>query len=278
MPQPEFWTTASAVTSRTDNLFDGQLAAGWDILGATNGGYVLAVLARAMASATGREAPATITGHFLAPAKSGPIDMVASPVKDGKRLATVRGTTSAGGKLLTAALGAFGDLHDPRPLQLQDGEPPAVPPPGECPRIESGAATWTGPRDEAPALPPPFMDRIELRLHPADASFMMGEPSGHARMRAWFRLHHDEPVDPFALIVAADCLPPTTFNAGLPIAWTPTVELTVHLRARPAPGYLKLDYRSRFVGADRLEVDGTIWDQDDQLIAQSRQLALVPQV
>ncbi len=48
-------------------------------------------------------------------------------------------------------------------------------------------------------------------------------------------------------------------------------------RAEPAPGWLQLDYHSRFVGADRLEVDGLIWDQNGNLVTQSRQLALVPQ-
>ena len=277
MPQRESWAAASAVTQQTDGRFEGQLAAGWDILGATNGGYVLAVMAKAMAESGGREAPATVTGHFLAPARSGPISIATTTAKTGRRLTTVRASASADSQLLAEALGAFGSWPDPHDLQLQDGEPPTLPNPTDCLRIRSGAATWTGPADETPPLPPPFMDRIELRLHPADAGFMMGEPSGHARMRAWFRLLDDEPLDPFALIVAADCLPPTTFNAGLPIAWTPTVELTVHIRARPAPGYVKLDYRSRFVGADRLEVDGLIWDRDGRLIVQSRQLALVPQ-
>ncbi|MCH9720344.1 MAG: thioesterase family protein [Actinomycetia bacterium] len=277
MPQRESWAAASAVTQQTDGRFEGQLADGWDILGATNGGYILAVMAKAMAESAGREAPATVTGHFLAPARSGPISIATTTAKAGRRLTTVRASASADSQLLTEALGAFGAWPDPHDLQLQDGEPPTLPEPTDCLRIRSGAATWAGPTDETPPLPPPFMDRVELRLHPADAGFMMGEPSGHARMRAWFRLLDDEPLDPFALIVAADCLPPTTFNAGLPIAWTPTVELTVHVRARPAPGYVKLDYRSRFVGADRLEVDGLIWDEDDRLIAQSRQLALVPQ-
>jgi acyl-CoA thioesterase len=277
MPQPESWATASAVKPQTDERFDGRLADGWDILGATNGGYILAVMARAMAESVGREAPASVTGHFLAPASAGPISITTATAKAGRRLTTTRASAFADSRLLTEALGAFGAWPDPHDLQLQDGEPPTLPNPTDCPRIQSGAATWTGPAEETPPLPPPFMDRIELRLHPDDAGFMIGEPSGHARMRAWFRLLDDEPLDPFALIVAADCLPPTTFNAGLPIAWTPTVELTVHVRARPAPGYVKLDYRSRFVAADRLEVDGLIWDQDDHLIAQSRQLALVPQ-
>ena len=277
MSDPHSWENVSASTPESTNLYKARLAAGWDILDATNGGYVLAVMARAMATAADRAGPATITGHFLAPAKPGPIEIMTDLVKAGRRLATVRATASTAGKPLTEALGAFGDFRDPLPLQLQSADPPTLPPPSDCLRLRSGAATWDGPREEAPALPPPFMDRIELRLHPADTGFMLGQPSGSARMRAWFRLLNAETIDPFALIVAADCLPPTTFNAGLPIAWTPTVELTVHIRAKPTPGYLRLDYQSRFVGVDRLEVDGLIWDQDDQLIVQSRQLALVPQ-
>ncbi len=277
MPSSDSWTHASEVTRREEHNFDGHLATGWDILGATNGGYVLAIVAKAMAASGGRTAPASVTGHFLSPSPAGDFQITTDVVKTGRRLATVRGTARREGKLLVEAIGAFGDFAAPSPMQLQNGQPPEIPPPDECVRLRSAAATWEGSPEEIPPLPPPFMDRIELRLHPEDASFMLGNPSGEAKMRAWFRLLNDEPIDPFALIVAADCLPPTTFNAGLPIAWTPTVELTVHVRAKPAPGWLQLDYHSRFVGVDRLEVDGLIWDQNGNLVTQSRQLALVPQ-
>jgi acyl-CoA thioesterase len=56
----------------------------------------------------------------------------------------------------------------------------------------------------------------------------------------------------------------------------PTLELTAHVRARPAPGLLACDVRTRFVSAGFLEVDGEYWDSTGTLVAQSRQLALVP--
>ena len=226
------WRTASEATRLTPGHYSAELAAGWDILGATNGGYVLAVLARAMADAADRESPASITCHYLKPIGASPVRMATDEVKQGRRLATMRGSMSKDGKLLAEALGAFGAYQPAAPMQLSNGSPPDIPPLEECVRIRSAAATWDGPPDEVPPVPPPFMDRVDL--------------------------------------------PPTTFNAGLPIAWTPTVELTVHVRAKPAPGPLRLDYRSRFVAQDRLEVDGLIWDSDDSLIVQSRQLALVP--
>ena len=91
------------------------------------------------------------------------------------------------------------------------------------------------------------MGHVELRLHPDDAGFPDGRPSGDARVRGWFRLRDDEPVDTLALSAPVDAFPPTVFNADLPVAWTPTVELTAHVRARPAPGWLACSFTTRFV-------------------------------
>ena len=80
-----------------------------------------------------------------------------------------------------------------------------------------------------------------------------------------------------ALLCAVDAFPPTAFNARLPVAWTPTVELTAHVRANPAPGWLRCRFSTRFVTAGFLEEDGEVWDSTGRLVGQSRQLALVPE-
>ncbi len=125
-------------------------------------------------------------------------------------------------------------------------------------------------------FPPPFMGKVELRLHPEDATFLRGNPSGHARMRGWFRLRNGESTDTISLLCAADAFPPTVFNANLPVAWTPTIELTTHVRYRPEPGWLRCRFATHFVSGGFLEEDGEIWDVTGRLVAQSRQLALVP--
>jgi hypothetical protein len=66
------------------------------------------------------------------------------------------------------------------------------------------------------------------------------------------------------------------FNLDLPLGWVPTLELTAHVRARPAPGRIAAEVRTRFVTGGLLEVDGVYWDSTGRLVAQSRQLALVP--
>lgn len=264
--RPGGFARASAVRCLSDGRYAAELADGWDILGAMNGGYQLSIVARALADETGRE-PITVTGHFLAPGRPGGVQIATSMVKQGSRFSTADATLEQGGKVLVAALGTFGAFEPGSEVMLQQAEPPDLPGIDDCVRLA---------HDPAVRMPPAFMDRIDLRLHPEDAGFASGRPTGRAHMRGWFQLLGGESIGPLAVIVAADCLPPTTFNAGLPIAWTPTLELTVHVRAEPAPGPLRLDFATRFVSHGRLEVDGLIWDQRDRMVAQSRQIALVP--
>jgi len=86
----------------------------------------------------------------------------------------------------------------------------------------------------------------------------------------------EEPVDAIALLLAADAFPPAVFNSELPVAWVPTVELTVHVRGVPVPGPLRCSFVSRFIHDGLLDEEGAIWDSSGVLVAQSRQLALAP--
>ena len=162
-------------------------------------------------------------------------------------------------------LGTFGDVSTPMGPERVEAAPPDLPPPDACVAVEPSET-----------FPPPFMGRVELRLHPDDAGFATGAPSGEPRVRGWFRLRDGEPIDTVGLVLAVDAFPPTAFNARLPVAWTPTVELTAHVRARPAPGWLRCTFTTRFVTGGFLEEDGEIWDDTGRLVAQSRQLALIP--
>jgi hypothetical protein len=121
------------------------------------------------------------------------------------------------------------------------------------------------------------MGKVELRIHPDDAGYREDVArSGRPLMRGWFRLRSREPLDTIALLCAADAFPPTIFNADLPVAWTPTVELTAHVRSRPAPGWLRCQFATHFITGGFLEEEGELWDATGRLVAQSRQLALVP--
>lgn len=171
----------------------------------------------------------------------------------------------AGGKPVLQVLGSFGDLGESvEAHERVDARPPELPSPEEC-----------GRHGIDPRLPPIFRN-TDMRLHPDDSGFARGAPSGEPRVRGWFRFANEEPLDTVALLFAADAFPPTAFNARLPTNWTPTLELTVHLRARPMPGWLRAVFTTRFISGGLLEEDGELWDESGRIVAQSRQLALLP--
>ena len=266
---------ATAVTPDPEvpGAYGAAVAPGWDIGGNANGGYLLSIAARAMTHAAGRPDPVTLTAHYLSPGKAGPLRVETDVVKTGKRFATVRAVMRGPeDKPVIAVLGTFGDL-DPSaaadsPTSMHS-PPPDLPPVEECIPMRRVAIS-----DEDG--PPDFMHNIQLLLHPDDAGFMVGERSGAARMRGWFSLRQDQVIDTIGLLTAVDSFPPTIFNLGLPVGWVPTVELTAHVRARPAPGPLRCAFTTKFVTGGFLEEDGEVWDGTGTLVAQSRQLALLP--
>lgn len=259
----------TAVTGSGPGRWAATVQEGWDIAGNANGGYLLAIAARAMAAAADRPDPVTLTAHYLSPGRPGPAEVRTEVVKAGKRFTTVQATLHGADRPLLAVLGTFGDLAPtdgaPAPSRVDDA-PPDLPPVDDCVALVPGPG----------GMPPPFARRVDIRMHPDDAGFSRGEPSGAMQLRGWFRLPDDQPLDTMALVLATDAYPPTIFNADLPVGWTPTVELTTHVRARPAPGWLRCAFTTRFVTGGFLEEDGVVWDDTGTLVAQSRQLALVP--
>lgn len=259
---------ASAVHRIDELAWQGEVTEDWDIFGATNGGYLMVMAARAMSATAGNRVPVSVTAHFLRPVSPGPIRVEVSPVKEGRALSTLRAEMLTGQGPVLTLLGAFADPDRMVPdVSLSDGAPPDLPPVEECVRLL--------PAGDAP-LPPPLMAQFDLRLHPEDAGGLVGRATGRALVRGWFRLLDREPLDAFLPLLAADSFPPAIFNADLPMAWTPTVEMTTHIREVPAQGWLRCRFHTRFISGGFLEEDGEVWDEQGRMVALSRQLALVP--
>ncbi len=260
------FSEATAVDSR-QHPYTASIHEGWDVVGNANGGYLMAIGARAMAVAAAQPHPVTVTAHYLSPGRPGPVSIDPQIVKVGKRLTTVRATLQGPEKPLIELLGSFSNLAGIEGPVRVDAHPPDLPPPEECARAVP---------DPGLGFPPSIMGRVDLRLHPEDAQFLDGNPTGEPLLRGWIRLANDEPVDVFGLLLVTDAFPPTIFNARLPVAWTPTVELTAHIRGIPEPGWLRCRFSTRFISGGMMEEDGEIWDSSGRLVAQSRQLALTP--
>lgn len=259
---------------RATSLRDGpgvwhaDVAEGWDIFGISNGGYLMAIATRAMEAESNGRVLISATGTYVNSATPGPIDIEVDRLKEGRSLSTLRATLSRDGRDLVHVIGVFAATDRTRheaTLTLTD--PPDLPKPEDC--------VVTQPATDAP-IPPPFTDKVELRVPPEDAASLMEMKAGLPRSRGWFRLRDGEEMNAHAVVLACDAFPPAIFFSGLGVGWTPTVDLAVQVR-NPAPaGYLACQFTTRFVGDGLMEEDGEIWDQSGNLVALSRQLALVP--
>jgi hypothetical protein len=261
----------TAVTLREPGVYDIDLAAGWTVLGAVNGGYLLAVLGRALADALPHADPFTVTAHYLTASRPGPAVVRTEPVRTGRTLSTGQASLfqrdAAGDEVeRIRVLASYGDLGALPDDVRTAAEPPAMPPLEHCLGPEDGPS----PEGTGSAL----TDRLLLKLDPATVGWALGTPSGKGEMRAWFGLADGRDADPLSLLLAVDSLPPTAFELGLS-GWVPTVELTVHVRCRPAPGPLRVSVTTRNLAGGFLEEDAEVWDGAGRLVAQSRQLARV---
>lgn len=264
--QREF-DAATAVRQLSDGRYSARIDAGWDIGGNANGGYLLAMAARAMAHAAQRP-PLTITAHYLAPGRPDEAEIDVEVLRVGRRTTTASAVLRAGERDVLALLGTFGE-QTPGGPRVVTAEPPELPPFDTCRRMVP------------PAEQSGFGDRVHVRLDPATAGFADGRPSGEALITGWFTFAGAAPeeqhIDVYGLLQAVDAMAPVCFNLpGIPVAWAPTLELTVHVRGEPAPGPLRCRMTSRVLQDGLFEEDGEVWDSSDTLVAQSRQLALIP--
>lgn len=266
----------TAVTRRADEpgVYDIDLSAGWTIINALNGGYLLAVLGRALADALPHDDPFTISAHYLTASAPGPAVIRTDVARTGRTLSTGQASlfqfAEDGSEVeRIRVIASYGDL-DALPDDVRtSAEAPVMPPAEQC--FGAGDAP-----EGAPPVPgsSAISDRLHLKLDPATLGWALGAPSGKGEMRAWFGLADGRDMDPLSLLLAVDALPPTAFEMGLK-GWVPTVELTVHVRCRPAPGPVRVSITTRNLAGGFLEEDAEVWDAKDRLVAQSRQLARV---
>ena len=105
-----------------------------------------------------------------------------------------------------------------------------------------------------------------------EPGWFRGTPTGNPVAEFYMRFRDGREPDMAALPLFVDAAAPVVLEvAGL----STTVQLTVHLRARPAPGWLACRAVTRYVAGGYHEEDFEIWDSAGTLVAQSRQLALL---
>lgn len=254
------FNAATAVNRRGDgDVYEVELDLGWSIGGKPNGGYLLAILARAATEAVDRPHPLAVSGHFLRPPEGGPAEVRVEIVKAGRTVSTVRSTLWQHDKPCLDSLVTVGELTG-KPVDYAAEPAPTLPTPEDC---RSRADT-------------PFkvelLDHIDVLIDPDTSPFPT--PTGHPMIQGWMRFRDGADADAHALALAVDAMPPTVFHLEK-LGWAPTVELTFLLRGLPAPGWLSFRAEATFVADGWFDESASVWDSTGRLVAQSRQLALI---
>ena len=245
-----------------------ELTEGWLVGGGVNGGYQLAVVGRALSETVpGKPDPIALSAYYLSAARPGPARVAVRVLRDGGSVATMAARLAQGEDDRLTVLATYGDLAGLADDVRTTATPPDLPPLEEC------IPTSFAPEEVRRVAP--LMERFDMRFDPRHVGWAVGEPSGRGELQAWFRLADDREPDPVSLLAVVDALPPVTFDLGM-FGWAPTLELTVHVRARPAPGWLRVRHATRNVAGGMFEEDCEVWDSAGRLVAQSRQLARQP--
>jgi len=259
------FSTATTVRRVGDDEYLADLDPLWSIGTKPNGGYLLATMTRAAldVAGPGYPHPGAVSAHFLSAPAAGPVQIRVQPLRQGRSVAQLRTSLYAAGEHCVEALVSCGTLPAAGPARW-DGVPAVELPAEEDCLLLPGETPW---------FPVPLMTVLAQRLDPATAGFTTGRGAGAGEIRAWLRFADGSEPDPLGLLVAADCLPPATFDLDLVGSWVPTLELTVYVRAVPVPGPLRVRLKVRLITEGRVDEQCDVWDNAGTLVATGHQLA-----
>ncbi|HEU4392273.1 MAG TPA: thioesterase family protein [Solirubrobacterales bacterium] len=265
VPLPGF-EADTAVEPLGGGRFAAEVSERWWVGRGPNGGYVAAIVLRAIQAAAATErAPRSLTVHFLAAPTAGPAELAVEVEREGSRVTFLSARMTQGGEARATALAVLSD--DWAEGGFSEAEMPDAGEPGEMHAIDPEA------RPNRPSMLQNYLVRPALGA----AAFSGGE----ARNGAWIRTREPRLLDAPLAAAMLDTWFPAPFVSLDGPRLAPTIDYTVHFRSPlPPPGATPEDayliaFRSGLVRHGFFEEDGELWSADGVLLAQSRQLALL---
>jgi acyl-CoA thioesterase len=258
----DIYAIDTASVPRGDGIRDLTLTSRWNTpLGKPNGGYILAAMLRGLGEEIGADDPLVASISYLRSPEDGAGELHTETLKQGRRVQTGEASLWQGGKSVAHLVASFGPRGEGRSEEL--GTPPQLPPPDKC----------FDPKDFPGSMPAStIFDRVEYRLGEVPG-WALGKPSGDPTAELWQRLAGGREIDFPALAFLVDAYAPPVLELG--VNGSMTVQLNVHLHRKPVHGWIATRLTSRHVISGYHEEDCELWDEAGNLVAQSRQLAML---
>ena len=247
----------TALVSLGDNRWQAELHKGWRIGKVPNGGYVMGVIGRAISQTLNDADPLSINAFYLEPTMLGHAEIDVEILREGKgtQFAAARLYQEGGLKLVANA--AFTDLDRLKGPTNTLLEPPQVP------RFNPTQAQPHGGLE--------IHDTVDIRVVKGQEFFERREPTNTGEFIAYMRYSDGAEIGTLDLLMFVDMMPPPAFTLVPNVGWVPTVELTVQVRGKPAPGPILCRARSTTLMSGVTELDCEIWDANGALVALGRQ-------
>lgn len=242
------------------NRFRGMVSDRWSVNGNPDGGYLMAVMAHAMARVSAKKATPVFTANYVSRCIPGEAEILVEEIIESTQFSRLEARLLQNGKEKIRMLGTFSRELDECFIRKYEAEPPKVAALDQCVQL--------------PVLPNyTLFEQMDVRLDPACAGWMQDRLTEASEQRGWINFKAPRAHDMFSLLLAADSFPPAILSSQGMLAWVPTIELSVNIRNIPVSGWLKCVFRTRFINCGLLEEDGELWDEAGELIGISRQIA-----
>jgi len=247
------------VTRVSEGLWKADVSARWNVGDVPNGGYLMAIAGRVFSEAMPHPHPLTISGYYVEKSLNRQAELDFELIRVGKSVSSGQVRLLQEGRERARFTAFCGNLDTRQGDNWAGQSAPVFPQPQECVQAEKRVA---------------LTHRLDMRFVPEGAGWLEGKPGGEPEHRILTRFIDGSDPDLLSLLLFADAVPPTLFARFGPVGWIPTLELTVQLRAKPCPGYIKGRFATRYLTNGLLEEDGELWDAAGNLVALSRQLAM----
>lgn len=262
------FTHATAVVSLGANRFGIDLDATWTVMGKPNGGYLMAVMARAVEAQLRIEGvlhPYPVAGSALYASvpDCGPAELRVEILRSGRSASQAHVILEQEGVTQVTGQFTFGGLDHGEDPRYVTHEAIDLPPFLDCYRL---------PAINPSGLHVGILEGSEQRIDPATLGWTGVGEVGHGEIRGWVKFEDGQDFDPFSLLFVGDCFPPATFNLGS-VGWVPTLQLSVYVRALPAPGPVKVRQGITVVHGRLVDEVCHVIDAEGTLVAQATQLA-----
>ncbi len=242
-----------------ENRFETEISSDWNIV-APNGGYLMAIAGNVISILSDCQIPLSMTAYYHKPASPGHANLVIDSIIKSKRTITAKISLIQNNRVVISYTGMFTQKDAFSGMTLVQKQP-ILPDPSVC--------------IEIPDSPLSFFKQVRLAVPREQLDWLQGIQGKETFFSGYFSFQDNRPMDVLSVLLFVDATPPPILRKTGPLAWVPTIELTVQVRNIPEGSSLGFISKTCFTTNGLTETDVELWTEEGKIIALGRQLAFI---